>query len=139
MWAKTLLPGDGDSPDIPTFTATTVRADKLFSQLLARGWTRWGVEAPGTAQDTQLLITHQSMQLTVADQILFNGLDSRSPPGWWKAVDALDQQVVAVVIRGELVDLRDPMANQRMQELFGTPDAGVWAMVPLTHPARPLY
>lgn len=138
MWAKTLVPGIGGSSDIPTFTATTVRAEKLFPQLLNRGWTRWGMEGPGTALDTRMLITHRSMQLTVADEILFDGLDSRSPPGWWKAVDAWGQQIVAVVMRGDLVDLRDPMYNERTQELFGAPDVGVWAMVPVEHPAEPL-
>lgn len=137
MWAKTLVPGDGGTPDVPTFTATTVRADQLFAQLLNRGWTRWGLEAPGAALDTLLLITHRSMQMTVADQILVDGLDSGSPPGWWEAVDAWGQQVVAVFLRGDLFDLRDPMFGQRAQELFGTPDVGVWATVPVQHPAEP--
>lgn len=138
MWAKTLLPAYAGTPAIPSITGTTSQADGLFPQLLARGWSGWGVEGPNDAPTSLVLITHESMQLTVEDQIVLDDRDARSPDGWWKAVDVWDQRVVVSILRSELFDMADPMFSQHAQDIFGTQGAGVWALVPLVHPARPL-
>lgn len=133
MYAKTLVPGPLPTP---TLTATT-SVDALFGQLLDSGWAHYGSPLVETAS-TRLLITHASLQLVVDGEVILDDRDSGSPQGWWAAVDAIGGKCVVVVLRTDDVDLNDPLAGARMRELMEEPGSGVWAIVPIHHPSRPL-
>ncbi len=95
MYAKTLIPGPLPTP---TLTATTSVAHQLFPELLASGWKRYGVEDLAVSR-TDVLITHDSLQLVVDGIVVLSDIDPASPAGWWEAVDGIDGQCVVVVLK----------------------------------------
>lgn len=123
---------------MPSLLSTTSEPE-LFEQLIDRGWAAYGAESgPGEPSTSRLYITHQSLQLVVEGQILLDDLDPTAPPGWWRAVDSFDGRCVVVVVRSEDVDLHDPNSGKTLQRLMDDPESGVWALVPIEHPAAPL-
>ena len=133
MYAKTLIPGPLPTP---TLTATTSVAHQLFPELLASGWKRYGVEDLAVSR-TDVLITHDSLQLVVDGIVVLSDIDPASPAGWWEAVDGIDGQCVVVVLKTGDIDLHDPQLGARQRELMAKPDAGVWTIARVGHPAVP--
>lgn len=133
MYAKMLVPGP---PSVPALVATSA-AFEVLGQLLAQGWSEYG-QPPAEPDSCRLLITHRSLQLFVAGDILLDDLDPAAPPGWWPAVDRLDGRCVVVVISPGLIDLSDRELGVTLRQLMDRSGTGVWAVVPVEHPARPL-
>lgn len=134
MFAKALIPGD---PPVPSLQVTTSVGEQLFGQLLREGWSEFGAALSSPA-GSQLLVTHRSLQLVVNGQVLLEDLDPAAPAGWWPAVDGLGGRCVVLIVRTGAVDLADPAAGRVLQGLMGQTGAGVWGLVPVSHPASPV-
>ncbi len=128
MYAKTLVPGP--PIDVPGITATTSEADVVMPQLLNRGWGIFGGPPPMNASG-RVAITHHRLRVIVDDEaILDDDLNPASPPGWWKAVDAIGGRVTVVIVRAGDVDLECPSAGTQLRALLDTGRA-VWAVLPV--------
>lgn len=95
MFAKALWPTDPIT--VPLLLLTAPR--ELVEQLHGRGWAPFAGDV--IEADAQVDISTDGLTLTVDKQSMMSGLNPTAPPGWWEAVDALEQHAMVVVLPEE--------------------------------------
>lgn len=118
--AKALRPTD--VLDLPLLLVTEPEGVAV-AQLLDRGWTTFGEDVVQASVDAELLVNETGV-LLLADgaHLLSSSVNPYAPPGWWKAVDVLQQHVVVVVVPQD-TDLTAPDITDKIEGLKGKPDA----------------
>ena len=100
MYAKTLIPGPYA---IPALMVTTPHAVTLLPQLTEHGWVRCHHRLRSIAAG-QVRIDPHRLRVIVDDQTLLDDLNPTSPPGWWSAVDLLEDRCLVAVVSDDDVD-----------------------------------
>ncbi len=103
MYARVLVEGERD---LPLIVVALTEGCRLVSQLHSRGWPVFGgrvTDGPGV----RVAITHRLFAIYVDGECV---LSEPTVPGgadgyWWKAVQGLGSQAIAVIVEHDEIDL----------------------------------
>lgn len=115
MYARVMVEGERD---LPLIIVALQEGNSLVSQLHDRGWPLCGgpvAEAPGV----RIAITHSVFAIYVDDRCVLSEPTNPSAPDeyWWKVVQGLGNQAIAVIAEHGEIDLDAPDLTNQLDAL----------------------
>lgn len=132
MYAKILIPSDeAGIPGTPGVYVTTPSGSIVAAQLLARGdWHPFRGEIARV--EGEVHITPDSLTITVDGQlVLSDDANPLSPPGWWEAVDRVQNHVMVLLLPAG-TPFTQPALGDALDALAGARSTAQ-AILPVTH------
>lgn len=130
MYAKALLPTTPGFPAVPLLIAGVDQLPPIVAYLKANGWQDAASSSMSPGNGELRITTAQRLQLVIGGQIMLDDTNPASPPGWWNAVEAANNNCVVMVSETGSIDLRES-AGADVQRLMDQPGALYWGMVPV--------